>query len=356
MVGRIYSQHLGLISDEQFQAALDRFQLGRLILAEPIPFGLFGQNVFISSTQGEFVLRGKPHFWWQFPTEQYYARFLHERAHAPAPWPYLVDSSPDIFGWSYALMPRMPGIQLADPEIREQLSSSDRLAIAHTLGENLAYIQKAKWPICGRYQVATDSVEPFELKQELAWPFPVESDPHLATLLPTPISYAQRVLACLRNLLRRAQVVNGSATTQEDIVWAENYIEEAQDALNEAFEPCLVLEDYKRENLVVLQQGDEWKVSGIFDLMGAYFGDGEADLSRQYAIYIDEDPVLAQVFLQSYLNQTTPRSDFARRFPVYMLLDRAIIWEFVHRHEPQWWDGKQTFRDWASTYLFLEES
>lgn len=228
-------------------------------------------------------------------------------------------------------MPRMPGIQLADPEIREQLSSSDRLAIARTLGENLAYIQKAKWPICGRYQVATGTVEPFELKQELAWPFPVESDPHLVTLLPTPTSYAQRVLACLRNLLRRAQVVNGSATTQEDIVWAENYIEEAQDALNEAFEPCLVLEDYKSENLVVLQQGDEWKVSGIFDLM-------------------------AQVLLQSYLNQTSPRPGFMQRFPVYMLLDRAIIWEFIHRHEPHWWDGKHTLRDWASPYLFLEES
>lgn len=145
MTERVYSQQLGLIADEQFQAALDRFHLGRLIRAEPIPFGLFGQNVFISSSQGEYVLRGKPHFWWQFPTEQFYARFLYKRAHAPAPWPYLVDSSTEIFGWSYVLMPRMPGLQLADPEVREQLSLSDRLAIARTLGENLARMQEAKW-------------------------------------------------------------------------------------------------------------------------------------------------------------------------------------------------------------------
>ena len=54
-VGRMYSQHLGAISDEHFQAALDRFELGRFIQAEPIPFGNFGQNVFVSSTGGEYV-------------------------------------------------------------------------------------------------------------------------------------------------------------------------------------------------------------------------------------------------------------------------------------------------------------
>ncbi len=168
MAGRVYSQHLSLISDEQFQAALDRFHLGRLIQAEPIPFGLFGQNVFVSSTQGDYVLRGKPHFWWQFPTEQFYARFLYERAHAPAPWPYLVDPSPEIFGWSHVLMPRMPGLQLADQEVRERLSPSDRLAIARALGENLACMQEANWPGSGRYHAAIDTVEPFELAFELA--------------------------------------------------------------------------------------------------------------------------------------------------------------------------------------------
>jgi hypothetical protein len=63
-----YSRRLGKITPRQFQPALDRFGLGVFIRAEPIPFGLFGQNVFISSTQGEFVLRGVPHYPWQFPT------------------------------------------------------------------------------------------------------------------------------------------------------------------------------------------------------------------------------------------------------------------------------------------------
>ena len=64
---REYSKHLGLLSPDQFQAALNRFGLGNFLHAEPIPFGLFGQNVFLTSIVGEFVLRGRPHFPWQFP-------------------------------------------------------------------------------------------------------------------------------------------------------------------------------------------------------------------------------------------------------------------------------------------------
>jgi len=51
-----------------------------------------------------------PHYPWQFPKERLIARLLHERTRAPVSWPYLLDPSDDIFGWSYALMPRLPGL------------------------------------------------------------------------------------------------------------------------------------------------------------------------------------------------------------------------------------------------------
>ncbi|GAC1355368.1 MAG: hypothetical protein NVS4B11_23900 [Ktedonobacteraceae bacterium] len=138
MVEKMYSQRLGIISDAQFQVALDRFHLGHFIHAEAIPFGNFGQNAFVSSTTGEYVFRGQPHFWWQFPTEQFFTRQLHERTSIPVPWPYLIDPTSDIFGWSFVLMPRMPGLQLADPQIKKQLGSTDKQGIAQALGENLA--------------------------------------------------------------------------------------------------------------------------------------------------------------------------------------------------------------------------
>jgi hygromycin-B 7''-O-kinase len=114
MKKNMYTQRLGMIADTQFQAALNRFNLGRFLRAEPVPLGFFWQNIYIRSTTDEYVLRGQPHTWWQFPTEQFFVNQLHERAHVPVPWPYLVDLTTDIFGWSYVIMPCMPGLQLDD--------------------------------------------------------------------------------------------------------------------------------------------------------------------------------------------------------------------------------------------------
>jgi hypothetical protein len=50
MEGKVYSQRLGEITDKQFQAALDRFHLGRFVQAEAIPFGSFGQSILLCLT------------------------------------------------------------------------------------------------------------------------------------------------------------------------------------------------------------------------------------------------------------------------------------------------------------------
>ncbi|HEY4385352.1 MAG TPA: aminoglycoside phosphotransferase family protein [Ktedonobacteraceae bacterium] len=348
MTEKMYSQRLGSISDAQFQAALDRFHAGRFTQAEAISFGIFGQNVFVSSTTGEYVLRGDPHFWWQFPTEQFFARQLHERTSVPVPWPYLIDPTPDIFGWSFVLMPRMPGLQLADPQVKKQLGSADRRGIAQALGETLAQMQQVTMPFAGRYNASLETIEPFELAYELVWPLPVTSD---ASLKPKIITYSERVTACLRHLLNRAHEYNAQTTTADDILWVEELIIEAQDALNETFEPCLLMEDYKEGNLVVTQQNKRWRVSGVFDLMEAHFGDGEADLSRPIAVYLNEDPQLAGEFFAAYLKHKSLRPGFTRRFPVYMLLDRVILWEFFQRHSWRLCPEEWTFRDWAGQYI-----
>lgn len=351
MTEKMYSQCLGIISDTQFQAALDRFHLGHFIQAEAIPFGNFGQNAFVSSTMGEYVLRGHPHFWWQFPTEQFFTRQLYERTQVPVPWPYLIDPTLDIFGWSFVIMPRMPGLQLADPQIKKQLGSADRRGIAQALGENLARMQEVTSSIAGRYNAVSDTIEPFDLAYELAWPFPIESDARLASMGSTSITYSERVKGCLRHHMNRARECNATATTPEDILWVEELITDAQDALDETFEPCLVMEDYKEGNLVVTQHDKRWQVSGVFDLTQAHFGDGEADLSRPIGEYLNEDPQLAGEFFATYRKHKTLRPNFARRFPIYMLLDRAILWEFFQRQGWRWWPEQWTFRDWASQYI-----
>ena len=58
----IYSQRLGGISNEQLDAAARRLNVGRFVSAAPTRSGLFGQNLFLTTTEGEFVLRGAPHW------------------------------------------------------------------------------------------------------------------------------------------------------------------------------------------------------------------------------------------------------------------------------------------------------
>ena len=84
---KVYSERLGAISDAQFQAVADRLALGHFVEAAPVTSGLFGQNVFMTTTTGEYVLRGAPH-WVKRLGEQTYRltsaepmfRFLHQNA------------------------------------------------------------------------------------------------------------------------------------------------------------------------------------------------------------------------------------------------------------------------------------
>lgn len=109
-------------------------------------------------------------------------------------------------------------------------------------------------------------------------------------------------------------------------------------------------QDYHEDNVVVEHVDDEWRVSGVFDLGGAYFGDGEADICRLLATYLGAGVSLAKEFLNEFLRASSPRPGFENRFPTYMLLDRLIIWEFVQRTEPEAAARMGSLREWAERY------
>jgi hygromycin-B 7''-O-kinase len=326
MAAREYSRRLGLIEDGQFRSALQRLGLGEFVRAEPVAGGLFGQNIFVTSTLGEYVLRGAPHYDWQLPAERFFARLLHERTRTPVPWPYILDPDDDIFGWSYALMPRMPGLKPSDIATDEEPTRDERLGMARAMGENLALMHVLNWPRPGRYDLATDTILPLE-ESWTEW---------LA-------AEALRWLALARRRSDR--------TTNADVRWVEALLRSSSDALGEPFEPRFVMHDYGEHNATFEQTDELWGVSGVFDLMEAFFGDSEMDLSRQTAFYLDEDPELARMFLRTYLGLLPARPGFQERFPVYMLLDRLVVWEYAQRpQEEPWWDPELTLREWAEPY------
>src|ERR1041384_1862779 len=161
-----YSQRLEKITDEQFGAATKRMGVGTFLKATPITSGLFGQNVFLTTSEGAFVFRGAPHWvdlspegpWkfephdlWQFSKESFFADLLHKHTDAPVPWPQLLDKEADIFGWPYIIMPRMPGHCFDDRELFKALSLEQRRATARAIGATLANMQKLAWPFAGDF-------------------------------------------------------------------------------------------------------------------------------------------------------------------------------------------------------------
>lgn len=353
MESRIYqtSKRLGPISHEQFSRVLERHHLGELMAVEPVPFGLFGQNVFLTTSAGEFVFRGAPHGPPQFPTERFFTQLLHERTRVPVPWPFVIDDACDIFPWSYVIMPRMPGLQVTDHAVKKQLSKSDRLKIARVMGRNLAAMHQITAPVCARFDPERDVVRAVPLRDQAAWPW----HGSYGDLVGEPPAHHEIVPARIRFLLNRALATN-ELTTQADAEWVEEVIAKALSALCEPFTPCLVMEDYKEGNAVLRRAGDDWEVSGVFDFMGCYFGDGEADLSRTMCEYFDESPELAALFARTYLDLRPPRPGFSARFPIYMLLDRIIIWAYVAQLEPEVARKLGGFRGWAERYATMAQA
>jgi hygromycin-B 7''-O-kinase len=327
MTLREYSTRLGNISDEQLQMALDRLDMGDLIRAEPISFGLFGQNLFITSTKGEFVLRGVPHYDWQFPTEKFFVEQLHRMTKAPVPYPYLYETATDIFGWSFVLMPRMRGLQIADHKIVSGLTWQDRQGIARALAKMLAEIQTLSWDYAGKYDSTTGKVQPTEQ------------------------DYREWIVKRIRELLLIAHHTNGNTPTS-DLVWAESIIASGSHVLHTPYQPCIVLEDYKEANTVVEHTENGWTVSGIFDLMTAHFGDGEADLARQVGTYLRENPTLADEFVQTDIQCKPIQVGFIERQQLYMLYDSVLIWAFWQEHAGGLPENKTlTFEQWANPFI-----
>lgn len=303
-----YSKRLGQISTEQFQAALSRLNLGNFVEAEAVPFGLFGQNVFLTSTQGKFVLRGKPHYPWQFPTEQFFADQLHARTRAPVPYPYLLDPATDIFGWSFVIMPRMPGLQLHHKLAAARLAYKDRVEIAQALARMLVEVQKLGSETEGKFDPESGAVKPLA-KTYLAW-----------------------VIDNIHEKATESQTFNKN-TRPSDLEWIESVLAGCLPIPLPNYVPCAVLGDYGEHNVSVLHSAGEWRISGVYDLMTAHFGDGQADLAVQVRNYLKSDERLAHVFVDEFLRLKPRPECFVEQQRLHMLDRMLSFWRYWQKSQ-----------------------
>jgi hygromycin-B 7''-O-kinase len=314
---RSYSERLGVLRGEQLQAALDRFQLGTLTGAEPMAGGLFGQNVFVRSTRGEWVLRGCPHFDWQFPKERLAARLIAERTSLAAPWPYLLETSPAIFGWSFALMPRLAGAMPPGDGGREE-----GRAVAEALGAGLAQLHQLRGEPAGDYDLGADAI------------------------VPSPLGHRERVIARLRQRLDLCRKAREGCIEGADDAWIDDVLAARGCALDEPFEACWVHHDWKANNVLGAGAGASWRVTGVVDLMEGYVGDGEEDLVRCIGLFAGKDRGRIRRFTRAYRAAWPLRPGFEDRYRVYQLVDCLVYWEYGRRNR-LWFPPELSFRAFA---------
>lgn len=253
MASREYSKRLGALSDEQLQGALDRFGLGRLVSAEPLTNGLFGQNLMLETSSGAYVFRGAPH-WdldgkddWQFQKERWFSRTVHESPGGPSvPWPYLLDESRDLFGWGFAIQPRLPGevLQLGPGRTYTPVEVAEQ---SRELGAALTQLHTVTLPEAGAHNPRTAAIEP----------------------LATP--YSEYVEFVIEEGLRRSLAAS-QYTTEADVAWARSIVEQARPALELPFTPTVVHLDFGFHNVLFEQRDGHWRLTGVVDWMTAEAG------------------------------------------------------------------------------------
>ncbi|HEU5140787.1 MAG TPA: aminoglycoside phosphotransferase family protein [Bacillales bacterium] len=316
------SHPLGKITDGPLQRMLDRFDLGELLSSEKTANGVLGQTMFVSSSTREYVLKGNPIFQGQFVEEKFFAENLRKRTKVPVPVPYMVDESDDIFGWPYALMPRLSGHHLTTGDIQ----APDQIKMAELLAEALVELHKWKVDQYGEFNPETHTVRPFKG------------------------SYQSWLYNTIQYWLEDAKKY--SEITSKDVGWAEEILDCSRETFEHLHSPAFVMGDFKPENILFQSGRKGWEVSGVFDFTNSYFGDPVADLPKMTAFYLDNgEEELARTFLSVYIrNAGINKDEFVKRFKVHMLHRRMLDWGCAKAIDQVTWDHDLSFSDWAERF------
>lgn len=318
------SNPIGEVTDRQLQAVLDRYNLGTLISTDKTHHGIGNQTLFIRSSTGEYVLKGNPLFDTQFIEERYFVHNLRCRTELPVPDPYEVDETQHILAFSYAVMPRLPGIHLSGTEAG--LEWDEKKKIADRYAEGLLQLHSWKTTVFGEF--APD--KPGNIRLFAG-------------------GYPAWLYARIRYWLKDA--AKYSEITEADAIWVEHVLQASATAFLQLQTPCFVMGDYKTDNILMERTPDGWRLNGIFDFTMGYFGDGIADLPRMAAMYLEQgEQELAEHLILAYYNGSDEREGFVDRFRVHMLHQRVLDWGCAKATNSVTWDPQLSFTDWASPF------
>jgi aminoglycoside phosphotransferase (APT) family kinase protein len=296
---REYSERLGVIDGAQLQRACDEFDLGAVEDARPASAGLWGQNVILRTTIGEFVLRGNPQPPEQLAKERAVAAHIHDRSSLPAPWPYLVSGDEGIFGWPFAILPLLEGSMGATLWEAADPSSKLLLAVAH--GEALARLHEATFATPGPYDPPTETFVAVE-------------------------DYRSWTLDRVQSLRARCRAIDALSPEAERYI--DEVIERSSEALLEPLVPTLVHHDFSLANTNYATVDGRYRATGVFDLGEAHLGDGEEDLVR---FIFRRKAEQRAAFVAAYADRRPFRPGASDRLALYALADLLFMWEVSQR-------------------------
>jgi Ser/Thr protein kinase RdoA (MazF antagonist) len=223
-------------------------------------------------------------------------------------------------------------MNVLDPEVRKTLSERDKDEVAAALGSYLALVQQATWDAPREYDFRADDVAP------------------LAS------TYSEWFIARVHAQRDRC-ITESGAMTADDVSWLESVIDAGRPSLAVPFSPVIVHTDYAEGNVVVERAGATFRVNGVFDLGGAYIGDGEYDLARLACWYGRQPERRLRSFVDAYAARCGGLRGAAReRLAVYIAADRLILWEYGKRNRVWFTDPSQTFRMFAEPFVEMADT
>ncbi|MFC4559767.1 aminoglycoside phosphotransferase family protein [Virgibacillus kekensis] len=313
------------VNDKQIQLMLNRFSLGKLLSLEGPTRGVMGQTIFVSTTNGDFVLKGNPIYDGQFLEEKFFVENINKRTNIPVPLPYRVDMSEDIFGWSYSVMPRFTGVHINNPYIQVNLTQKEKIDIAKLLGKTMAKLHSWRTLHYGEYEPINQTVRSFEG------------------------SYQKWLYKRIRYWLEDAKKY--SLINFEDVKWVEWILDSSQKAFARKSLASFVMGDFKPDNFLLEKGVKGWSFKALFDFTTAYFGDPIADLPRMVLWYLSlEEKLLAKNFIFSYLECSNDQESFTERLKVHLLQQLVLDWGCAWATDNVTWNKKLSFSNWAKGY------
>ncbi|WP_284139363.1 aminoglycoside phosphotransferase family protein [Virgibacillus sp. LDC-1] len=323
------SNKLENINDQQIKQMVDKQGLGQFISAQRTAQGAMGQTMYVCTTKGDYVLKGNPLYEGQLKEEKYFIEQLHKHTDIPVPVPYILDESEDIFGWNYAIMPRLSGYHLTDKQLYEKLPYEEKIKIAERIAHTLTAFHQWRVRDCGELNPLTCSITPFQEGYQ-AWLY-------------------KRIYFWLQDATKYSLIL------PKDIAWVQHILDTSQSAFAAFSSPCFVMGDFKPGNFLVDHTETEgWKVSGVFDFTNAYFGDPLSDLIKLVTLYIDkEEESIALHLMKTYINgcmHSYEKTEIKQRLMVHMLHQRILDWGCAKAINKVDWDNDLAFFIWASRY------